>query len=261
MGSNELDTYCKKTWCPGCSDFAILSAIKMVITEFMELNIPKEEFVMTTGIGCHGKIFDYLNINGFYGLHGRAIPLAEGIKLANPKLKVITFVGDGDTYNEGLDHLLHAAKRNSDITVFVHDNRNFALTVSQFTATSPRGFKGSTTPEGSLEIPMNPLLLMLSTGATFIARAFTLRLQHMKKIMKEAILHKGFSFVEILQPCPTFFDTTKFYAERVYEVDTSMSREEALEKIQEWNYEDGAEKRIPIGIFYQVSRPTFEELI
>ncbi|PIS39612.1 MAG: 2-oxoglutarate synthase, partial [Candidatus Nealsonbacteria bacterium CG08_land_8_20_14_0_20_38_20] len=160
----DLATYCKITWCPGCTDFSILEALKRAVSTLVEKGIKKENIVFTTGIGCHGKTFDYLNLNSFYCLHGRSLPLSQGIKLANPDLKVLAIVGDGDMYNEGLSHLIHAAKRNSDITVLVYDNRNFALTVSQFTATSPKGFKGSSSPEGCLEEPFNPLELVLAAG-------------------------------------------------------------------------------------------------
>jgi len=272
MKQINLNTKAQITWCPGCTNFAILEAVKKAISELIEKGIPRENFVFTCGIGCHAKIFDYLNLNSFYGLHGRCISTAQGIKLANPNLKVLAFVGDGDTYNEGISHLIHAAKRNSDITVLVHDNRNFALTVSQFTATSPKGFKGSSTPKGSNEEPLNPLELMLASGATFIARGYALKIEHLKSLIKKAILHKGFSFLEILQPCITFFDNRKFYEERIYElnpvrkglsngVKNSLSKEEAKIKISEWDYSNGEKSKIPIGVFYKVEKPSFEELV
>jgi 2-oxoglutarate ferredoxin oxidoreductase subunit beta len=257
----KLDTYCQKTWCLGCPNFSILEAVKRAVSELIGEGIPRENFVLTCGIGCHGKIVDYLNLNSFYGLHGRCIATAQGIKLANPNLKVIAFVGDGDAYDEGICHLIHAAKRNSDITVLVHDNRNFALTVSQFTATSPKGFKGSSTPKGSIEEPFNPLELTLASGATFIARGYALKIDHLKELIKKAILHKGFSFVEILQPCITFLDNRKFYEEKIYELKNPLSKEEAQIKIKEWDYSNGEKSKIPIGIFYQIEKPTFEELI
>ena len=255
----KYQTSAKITWCPGCSNFLILKAFQDVVFELEKEGQNKKEIVFLTGIGCHGKIFDYLNLNSFYALHGRAIATAQGIKLANPKLKVICFVGDGDCYNEGIEHLIFAAKRNSDIKVFVHDNRNFALTVSQFTATSPKGFKGSSTPKGSIEEPFNPLELVFSAGATFVARTFTGNFEHLKKMIKEAILHEGFAFLEILQPCITFFDQTSFFKERVYVLENQdlESKEKALEKIKEWDYKNDG--KIPIGIFYKVKKPTFEK--
>jgi len=261
MNPKNLDTYCQNTWCPGCPNFAILESVKRAISELIEKGIPRENFVFTCGIGCHAKIFDYLNLNSFYGLHGRCLATAQGIKLANPNLKVMAFVGDGDTYNEGISHLIHAAKRNTNITVLVHDNRNFALTVSQFTATSPKGFKGSSTPNGSIEESLNPLELVLSSGATFIARGYALKIDHLKNLILKAIEHKGFSFLEILQPCITFFDNRQFYEERIYELKSPLSKEEAKIKISEWDYSDGEKSKIPIGVFYKVEKPTFEELV
>ncbi len=258
MRENNLLTSCKITWCPGCSNFGILQATKEAILELEKRGTKRENIVFCAGIGCHGKILDYLNINSFYGLHGRAIPLAQGIKVANPDLKVICFVGDGDIYNEGLDHLLHAAKRNADITVVVHDNRNFALTVSQFTATSPKGFVGSSTPQGSTEEPFNPLALVFSANATFLARGYALKVEHLKNLMVEAVLHEGFSFLEVLQPCITFFDQRDFYEKSIYEIKIPKTKKEAWEKITEWNYENGKEMaKIPIGIFWKEKKPVF----
>ena len=259
---NNLLTLAKITWCPGCTNFAILTALKKAVLELEKRGIRRENIVFTTGIGCHGKFFDYLNLNSFYGLHGRSIPLCEGIKLANPNLKVFAIVGDGDAYNEGLSHLIFAAKRNIDISVFVCDNRNFALTVSQFTATSPKGFKGSSTPKGSLEEPFNPLELVFSAGATFIARGYALKIEALKDLILKAILHKGFSFLEILQPCITFFDLRKFYQERIYELkeENLEDRESALKKIKEWDYKN-ENRKIPLGIFYKIEKPTFDDLV
>jgi len=136
----DFSTYAQNTWCPGCGNFGILTALKQAISSLVKKGVPKENIVVVAGIGCASKIIDYLNLNSFSSLHGRPIVSAEGIKIGNPDLKVIVCAGDGGIYNEGISHLIHAAKRNSDITVLIHDNRNFALTTSQFTATSPEGF-------------------------------------------------------------------------------------------------------------------------
>ncbi len=258
----NLDTYCKNTWCPGCSNFAILQALKQAVISLSEKGISKENIALTTGIGCHAKIVDYLNLNSFYSLHGRPIATAEGIKLANPDLKVLTLSGDGDSYNEGISHLIYAAKRNIDITVLIHDNRLFALTTGQFTATSPKGLKGRSTPEGCLEEPFNPLELMLASNATFIARGYSAKIEELKNLIIQAIEHKGFSFVEILQPCISFFNSYQFYQERVYELEDHdfISREQALKKIREWNY-NGEDVKIPLGIFYKIQKPTFNDTL
>jgi 2-oxoglutarate ferredoxin oxidoreductase subunit beta len=182
--------------------------------------------------------------------------------LGNPNLKVIVCTGDGGIYNEGISHLIHAAKRNSDITVLVHNNRNFALTTGQFTATSPEGFRGKSTPKGSLEEPINPLKLVFASNGTFIARGYALKPNHLKNLIVKAVKHSGFSFVDILQPCISFFDTTSFYNQRVYEIEEKDldSQKEALKKIEEWNYSEGdASKKIPIGIFFKTQKSTYEK--
>jgi len=255
----QLDTYCKNTWCPGCGNFGILTALKQAIVDLEKQGIGREKIVLTTGIGCHGKIVDYLNINTFYSLHGRPVACANGIKLANPDLKVIVCSGDGDSYNEGISHLIHSAKRNIDITVLIHDNRTFALTTGQFTSTSPKGFKGKSTPEGNVEEPFNPLQLILDAGGTFIARGYSAKVEHLKELIVKGVRHKGFSFIEVLQPCVSFFNSYSFYQERIYEMEReNYSKEEALKKIREWNY-NGEDSKIPIGIFYQVQKLTYEE--
>jgi 2-oxoglutarate ferredoxin oxidoreductase subunit beta len=261
MEKNNLDLKTKNTWCPGCSNFGISQAIKNAISILEKKGIGKERFVLTTGIGCHAKIVDYLNINTFYGLHGRAVALAEGVKIANPNLKVIVCSGDGDSYNEGISHLIHAAKRNIDLTVLIHNNRNFALTTGQFSATSPRGFIGRSSPEGSLEPAFNPLELMIASGATFVARGYAANVNHLTNLIVQAVEHKGFSFIDILQPCLIWFNTLENYNQRVYELKENnlSSKEKAIQKILEWDYNDG--EKIPIGIFYKAEKPTFDEEI
>ncbi len=256
----NLKTYAQNTWCPGCGNFGVLVALEKAINSLIqERKVKKEEIVLVSGIGCGSKIIDYFNLNSFSALHGRPIASAEGIKIANPNLTVIVSTGDGGTYNEGISHLIHAAKRNIDLTVLVHDNRNFALTTSQFTATSPQGFKGKSTPEGSIEEPFNPLKLMLSSQATFIARGYALKVEHLKELIVKAIEHKGFSFLEILQPCVSFFDTTEDYNKRIYEIEDKdlFSKKEALKKIEEWDY-NSQKSKIPIGIFYKKEKPVYQ---
>ncbi len=257
-----LNTYCENTWCPGCGNFGILQAFKQAIISLEKKGMPRENVVVVSGIGCNSKITDYLNLNSFTSLHGRPITSAQGIKLANINLKVIVFSGDGGSYNEGISHLIHAAKRNNDITVLVSDNRNFALTTGQFTATSPKGFKGVSSPEGNIETPFNPLEIILSSKATFIARGYSAKIEHLENLIIEGIKHKGFSFIEILQPCVSFFNNYQFYQERVYELKKHdfTSLKEAQEKIKEWDYIDET-KKIPIGIFYKIKKPTYEEAV
>ncbi|MCM8796490.1 MAG: thiamine pyrophosphate-dependent enzyme [Candidatus Omnitrophica bacterium] len=259
MAQRDLGTYARNTWCPGCGNFAILTAIKAVLKILEEEGFPLENVVLVSGIGCHAKIVDYINVNSFYSIHGRTLPVAEGIRIANPDLKVICFAGDGDAYGEGLEHLVFAAKRNIDITMIIHNNRVYGLTTGQYTPTSPLGFKGRSTPYGTIEFPLNPLELMLASGATFIARCFSHGLELLKNILKEAIMHKGFSIVDVLQVCVTFYNMYEYYDQRAYELQDHNPQDynEALNKIREWDYNTDA--RIALGLLYKKTKSTFEE--
>ncbi len=255
--SLDLTTNAKITWCPGCTNSAILVAFRKAVTEMVEAGeVEIHNVVALSGIGCGSKITDYLNMNTFTSLHGREIPTMTGVKAANPVLMVFGFSGDGSTYDEGAGHFVHAARRNSDINLFVHDNQLFALTTGQATPTSPKGFKGRSTPFGSIEEPMNPLLATLSLGATFVARAYAPDIENTKKIMLAAARHRGFSFVDIIQPCITFLDTREEYKDKFYQLDGSHSTDDlaaAIEKVQEMG------NKIPLGVFYSVEKPTFED--
>jgi 2-oxoglutarate ferredoxin oxidoreductase subunit beta len=252
----NLSTNAKITWCPGCTNSQVLVAWRQTIEELVASGDLKiENLVACVGIGCHGKISDYLNVNSFTALHGRAIPVMTGIKCANPALTVVGMSGDGDSYSEGLEHLIHAAKRNSDIKIFIHDNQLFALTTGQASAMSPKGFKGKTTPSGSIEDPFEPFPILLSAGATFVARTYAGDIAGTKKIMESAIKHKGFSFVEILQPCISFFDTRDYFKERIFWRDGSPATD--VDEAIKLSRKEG--EKIPLGIFYDVEKPTFEE--
>ncbi len=255
----KLDTYCPNTWCPGCGNFGMLQAVKGAIESLIASGTPKENIVVVTDIGCNSKIADYLNLNSFYGLHGRSIASAEGIKMANPNLKILVFLGDGAALDEGISHLIHAAKRNSDINVILLNNRLFALTTGQFTAVSPKGLKGRSTPEGSIEDPINPLEMMMASNASFIARGYALKVQHLKNLIIEAVSHKGFSLVEVLEPCVSFFNNMQFYNEKTYEAvnEDLSSREKAMSLIKEWNYD--SDGKVPLGLFYKIEKPAYEE--
>ncbi|MDD4309177.1 MAG: thiamine pyrophosphate-dependent enzyme [Candidatus Cloacimonetes bacterium] len=200
----ELGTNKENTWCTGCGNFGILNAVKKAINSLVAEGVPLADIVMTSGIGCHGKIFDYLALSGIYGLHGRAIATAEGIKLANPKLTVISFGGDGDSLGEGLEHTLFAAKRNIDLTLILHNNGNYGLTTGQFSPLSTLGYKGLSTPFGSIENPFRPIPLLIEAGATFAARGFSAKPDHLASLIHQAALHKGFSFIEVMQPCVSY---------------------------------------------------------
>ncbi len=255
----DLNTYALNTWCPGCGNFAILNAIKAVLKALNDEGFPSEKIVLVSGIGCHAKIVDYININSFYSIHGRVIPVAEAIKLAKPDLKVIGFAGDGDCYGEGLEHLIFAAKRNIDITMIIHNNRVYGLTTGQYTPTSPIGFKGRSTPKGTTELPINPLEVVLASGATFLGRGTSHGIELLKRIFKEAIMHKGFSLVDVLQVCVTFYNMYEYYDKRVYELKehNPNNYDDALKKIREWDY--NSDSPIALGTLYKKEAPTFEE--
>lgn len=258
--SINLNTKAENTWCPGCINFFILSAFQNAVRELInEKKIKsKDQVAIVSGIGCHGKISDYLNVNSLISLHGREVPTLTGIKLANPNLTVVGFTGDGSAYDEGISHWIHAAKRNSNVNLFVHNNELFALTTGQVTATSKRGARGRSTPEGNVEDPLNPLALALEAGATFVARALALDLPKTTQIMKKAMTHPGFAMVDIIQPCITFADTREYYRQNSYWLDDAWPKSDkstALKKIME------KKDKIAMGVFYEEVKPTFEELV
>lgn len=248
---DDLTTYAANTWCPGCGNFGILNAFKKAVKTLESTGITREYIAISAGIGCHAKIFDYLALSGLYSIHGRAMATVQGMKVANPDLKVVAFAGDGDAFGEGIAHMIFAAKRNADITVVVHDNGVYGLTTGQYTPTSKKGFKGPSTPEGSVEEPLNPLSLMLEAGATFVARGYPVKLDHLAGIMVKAVEHEGFSFVDVLQPCVTFNNTYKLYNELVEMLEhTPDEYEEAMKTAKR-------KDRLPIGVIYQVKKPAF----
>ncbi len=257
--TRNLITPAQNTWCPGCGNFSLQHTLKDILAGFEKEGWSLDDVVLVSGIGCHAKIADYLNINSVYAIHGRTIPVATGIKLANPNLTVICCAGDGDTYAEGLDHLIFAAKRNIDITMIVHNNRVYGLTTGQYTPTSPLGFKGKSTPSGTTGYPFNPLELMLASGATYIARGYTRKMPQLAQLIRQGISHKGFAFVDVLQICASFFNMTEYYQSRVYDLtghDTA-DFEKACIKAREWDYNRDAP--IALGIFYEQVLPTFDD--
>jgi len=249
----ELTTSKENTWCVGCGNFGIFAAVKATIKRLAEENIPLSNIVMTSGIGCHGKIFDYLNLSGVYGLHGRALATAQGIKLANPDLNVITFGGDGDSLGEGLEHSIFAAKRNMDITMILHNNGTYGLTTGQASPLSPSGFRGSSTPMGNVEIPFNPLTLMMEAGATFVARSYSAKISHLSSILYEGIRHEGFSFIEVLQPCVSFNNTYSLYNDKCAIFDELPQDEEAARLLAK------DKSAYHLGVFRKESRPVYHE--
>ena len=258
----SLDTGAKNTWCPGCGHFGIMAAAKSVMQEMIDSGEKKhEDFVIASGIGCHAKIVDYIDVNSFYSIHGRVPPTLIGTKIANPGLTAIGFAGDGDGYGEGVSHLIFAAKRNADITMIIHNNRIYGLTTGQFSPTTPQGQKTKSTPYGSIEYPLNPIKLMLGSGATFVARTSSLDMKHMKEMIKQGIEHKGFSIIDVIEPCVSFFNTLQYIKENTYVMEDHdpTDQAKAWKKAGEWNYTP--EGKIPLGVFYKEEKKSFEELL
>lgn len=234
------------TWCPGCGDFGIWASLRRAITE---LQIPEEQLVMVYGVGCSGNMADFNRVYGFHALHGRAIPNAIGIKLANNKLKVIVIAGDGDTYGEGMNHFITSMRGNHDITLIVHDNQIYGLTTGQTSPRTDKKTKTKSTPQGSLEQPINPIALGLSADATFLARGYAGRIPHLTGLIKQAITHTGISVVDVFQPCVTFnkVNTHQWFQTKIY--DLQEENHDTLNKALAWqkSYEPD---RLPIGVFY-----------
>ena len=249
----------ENTWCPGCPNNMILDSFKQTISNFIDLKkYKKEDFAITTDIGCHAKIFDYLTLSGFYSLHGRAIPTGIGIKLGNPNLKVITFAGDGAVYSEGIEHLIHAFKYNADTTLIVHDNQSFSLTTGQPTPTTQQGFISKSEPLGVFDKPINPLKLALALNATFIARTNARDMAHMTKVFTKAINHKGFSFVEVIQDCLIFNLEINNKDNIMYKIKDNTDKKIAEKLANEYDY-NSKNGKIPLGIIYQSKEPTLED--
>lgn len=191
----------RPTWCPGCGDYTVLASLQKAVSN---LGLSPENVVLSTGIGCSGKISQHFGAYGFHGLHGRSLPIAQGVQLSNPNLTVIAAGGDGDGYGIGLGHFLHALRRNVNITYIVMDNNIYGLTTGQLSPTSAKGFRSKTSPYGSAENPVRPIYLALAQGGSFIAQAFSGDVKEMTEIFEAAIAHRGFSLVNSFSPCVTF---------------------------------------------------------
>jgi len=254
----------RSQWCPGCGNFAIAGAIRGALAE---LGIAPHQAVISSGIGCSGKMPHYVNCYGFETLHGRTLAVASGIKLANNRLTVVAVGGDGDGYGIGSAHFIHIMRRNYDLTYIVHDNQIYGLTTGQASPTSQLGMKTKTTPFGVVETPFNPIATAITGGATFVARAFAGDMAHLKEMMKQAIVHRGFALVDVFQPCVTFnkLNTYEFFTKRVYKLEDQNpkhetgNRTQALAKAFE-SFDTDFEK-LPIGVFYKVEKPTYEDTL
>jgi 2-oxoglutarate/2-oxoacid ferredoxin oxidoreductase subunit beta len=251
-----FDTAVESAWCPGCGNFAILAAVKKALERTGK---KKHEIVLVSGIGQAAKLPHYVDVNVFNGLHGRALPAALAIKMANPSLEVVVTSGDGDIYGEGGNHFLHNIRRNPDIALFVHDNQVYGLTKGQPSPTSDPGWTGSLQRTGVVSGPFPPLSVAIALGCGFVARAIASDVDHTAELMHQAIAHKGFALVDVLQPCVTFNkkNTYEWYGRMAYRIPPDhdpSDRQRAFSLSLEW------EERIPVGILYRKERPTFEEV-
>lgn len=266
-------------WCAGCGDFGILNSIQMAL---FDLQISPHEAAIFSGIGCSGKTPHFINTFGIHTLHGRVLPFAQGAKLANPKLKIIAVGGDGDGLGIGSGHFVNAGRRNIDITYIIYNNGVYGLTKGQASPTLKLGMKTKSLPQPNVNESINPIALACISGFTFIARGYSYDVRYLKEIIKKGIMHRGLSFIDILQPCPTYNDinTKDWYQSftldennpkvripKIYKLeeegynglvtdddDASIKISAAIEKSNEW------ENRIPVGIFYENKTvPTFEE--
>ncbi len=247
----------KPTWCPGCGDFGVVAAIEMAVKR---LKLPSQNVVIVSGIGCSSNLPHFLSSYGFHGIHGRSLPVAEGIRWANHGLTVIGTGGDGDGFGIGAGHFVHAMRRNVDLTYVTMDNQIYGLTTGQASPTSTMGAKTKSTPNGVIEQPIDPIALALASGATYVARGFSGDVKQLADLVAGGIQHRGFSFVDVFSPCVTYnkINTFDFFRQRVYKLESAGHNPAdpvaAWQRALEWG------DKIPIGLFYSVDRPTYEDL-
>jgi 2-oxoglutarate ferredoxin oxidoreductase subunit beta len=257
LSPKDFATATPSWWCAGCGDFGVLSALKQACAE---LELQPKDVAFISGIGCSGKISGYLHSYAFHGVHGRALPTATAVKLANRALTVIVAGGDGDGYAIGAGHFLHAVRRNPNMTYIIMDNQTYGLTKGQSSPTSMLGYLSGTSPSGNPEAPLNGLAVALAAGGTFLARGFSSEPKAMVEMIKDAVRHPGFAIVEVMSPCVTFnkVNTYKWFKENVYHVSDiegydATNRARAFEMLMQPG-------KIPLGVFYREIRPTFDEL-
>jgi 2-oxoglutarate ferredoxin oxidoreductase subunit beta len=244
-------------WCPGCGDFGVLKALKMAAGR---LGISPKDLMVVSGIGCSSNLPGFFHSYGVHSLHGRAVAVAEGIKLANHNLNVVVTGGDGDGYGIGIGHFIHAMRRNIDITYVVMNNQIYGLTTGQASPTTMKEVRTKSTPRGNAELPINPIALALVSGATYIARAFSGEPEHMARMIAGGIAHRGFSLVDVFSPCVTYnkINTYPWFKQRVYKLEDqadydSSKAEVALQRSFEWG------DKIPLGVFFKDEQPIYED--
>lgn len=246
----------KPTWCAGCGDFGVLNSLQTAVAS---LGIEPKDLAVISGIGCSSNLPGFIKAYGMHTLHGRSVAVAQGVKLGNHALTVVMTGGDGDGYGIGVGHFIHAMRRNMDVTYIVMNNQIYGLTTGQASATSAKGTKTKSTPDGNIENALNPLGLALLGGATFVARGFSGDASGLARIMAQAIAHRGFSLVDVLSPCVTYnkLNSYAWFRERVYKLEEKghdpSSLEAAVKVCLDW------EERIALGVLYRTERPTYEQ--
>ncbi|MFJ8235006.1 2-oxoacid:ferredoxin oxidoreductase subunit beta [Ureibacillus sp. NPDC094379] len=247
----------KPNWCPGCGDFSVQAAIQRAAAN---VGIEPHELAVVAGIGCSGRIAGYINSYGFHGIHGRALPIAQGLKMANRNLNVIASGGDGDGFAIGMGHTIHAVRRNLDITYVVMDNQIYGLTKGQTSPRSAEGFVTKSTPVGAIEPSVKPLELALSSGATFVAQGFSTDIKELTALIEEGIKHKGFSFINVFSPCVTYnkVNTYEWFKEHLTKLSDiegydSSNRDLAMQTVMD-------KEGLVTGIIYQNTEiPSYQE--
>jgi 2-oxoglutarate ferredoxin oxidoreductase subunit beta len=253
--TNSFSGY-RPTWCPGCGNYGILVALQKALKA---MHLTPSDLFVCFGIGCSGNMNDFLNAYAMHSLHGRALPNAIGMKLAQHDKPVVVIAGDGDTYGEGGNHFVHACRGNHDITVIVHDNGVYGLTTGQVSPRANKGDKSKSTPSGTLDIPLSPLALALTQGATFVAQAYAMD-PNAYQIIQKGMDHKGFSLINMLQACTTFnkMHTPDYYQEHTYHLKEDHDPTDFKQAIQK-AMEPVVEEKFPLGILYDVQKPTYHE--
>lgn len=244
----------KPTWCPGCGDFGVLNA---TYNGLKEKGFDPKDVVVVSGIGCSSRLPFFVSTYGFHGVHGRTMPVATGLKVARPELTVLVMGGDGDAFAIGGGHFIHAARRNLNVTYVIMDNSIYGLTKGQTSPTSQVGFTTKSTPQGSVDRSVNPLLLALTCGATFVARGFSGQPKELVELIVRGIEHRGFSVIDVYSPCPTFnrVNTFKFYREMVRPLPADHDTSSFSDAMRMAALRDP----LHVGVFYREEAPSFEE--
>lgn len=241
-------------WCPGCGDFGVLAAL---YNSLAGLKINPKDLVVVAGIGCSGRTAGFVKSYGFHSVHGRVLPVALGVKLANPALEVIGVGGDGDGLAIGGGHLPHAARRNPDFTYLIFDNATYGLTKGQYSPTSPLGFQAGSTPYGNIERPLNPLAMVIAYGATFVGQGYSGKPRELTDLVTKAIQHKGFAFLNVISPCITFYNTYKVIPPKLAEVPADHDVADRAKAFALSLHTD----KTYLGVFYRTQEPTFEDQV